>query len=495
MLYPSNNTPNPVHKSYAMWQAQEEQDRQTEVLLSRYYYQGAKVTKLSSDMAAVLGQLEKRAGWKFNVIRPIVTSVAERLTFASFVTDSETHDAYIQRVVDTQDMDEKQDTVYRDAINDGEAFLVLEWDKERNVPKLVPHPRYVASNAKPDGAVIDLSEQNLGDEFGCRAFYANDDANQELLYVSKRWREDLGGGRARMRKNDYYPDRIERYYADVLAGEMAWREYSDDDGGAVLPWVDASGRPLGIAAIHFTNPDMRPEAIDAWSTQDQLLNSIIDFAANNRIAAFRIYSAFGFMPTTDGKPPAADGSNRVRIVPGMVIGAAQSNGTHPASFNAIEGADSAPFIATLEANIRYASMLTDTPVERFQMTRQVASEGTQAAYNETLINKVEKRQTRFANAWSRVWMLALRMAEAWGGLAALPDGTAITTNWKPAYKRKLDEIVKESDAKSRAGIPQETIWAEVWGYTPDQIAAMQQQPSYLERQAINRAGLDVDANG
>jgi hypothetical protein len=298
-----------------------------------------------------------------------------------------------------------------------------------------------------------------------------------------------------MRKNDYYPDRIERYYADVFSGEMAWSGYSDEEGGSVLPWVDITGKPLGIAAIHFTNIGMRPEAIDAWSIQDQLLNSVIDFAANNRIAAFRVYKAFGWMPTTDGKAPAADGSNRVSISPGMIVGTHNQTGQHPPSFDVIEGSDSAPFIATIEANIRYASMLTDTPVERFQMTRQVASEGTQQAYNETLINKVEKRQTRFANAWSRVWMLALRMAETWGGLDALPDRTAIKTNWKPAYKRKLDEIIKESDAKSRAGIPQEMIWAETWGYTPDQIADMQKQPSYIRRRNIESAGLDVEDNG
>lgn len=494
-LYPSQTTPNPVALSYAMWQSKEEQDRQREVMLARYYYEGAKYTKLSIDMAEVLGQLEKRSGWRFNVIRPIVSAVVERLTFASFTTGSTPHDEFIQAVVDYRDLDEKQDAVYKDAVNDGESFMVLEWDETTGTPNLIPHPRYVSSAAKPDATTIDLSDQNLGDEFGCKAFYANDDPNQELLYVSKRWRENLGDGKARLRKNDYYPDRIERYVGDVVGGEMSWKPFSEGDVEPVSKWVDKAGNPLGIAAIHFTNPDMRPEAIDAWATQDQLLNKVIDFAANNRVAAFRIYKALGFYPTSDGAAPKADGTNKAKIRPGTIIGTASPSGTHAPQFDAIEGADSAPFIASIDADIRFAAMLTDTPTARFQMTAQVAAEGTQAAYNETLINKCQKRQTRFANAWARVWMLAIRMAETFGGLAPLPEGSAITTHWHPIYKRSLAEIAAESDAKSRAGIPQEIIWREVWGYTQSQIEEFKTQDSYLRKVAIDGAGLNITDNG
>jgi hypothetical protein len=229
--------------------------------------------------------------------------------------------------------------------------------------------------------------------------------------------------------------------------------------------------------LHFKNKGLRCEAWDAIPLQDGVNKSLIDLLATADLTAFRIFFASGWVPTTDGKAPAADGSNLMTIAPGAFLGANNPE----AKLQAIEAADLTQLLDLTQQLVMWAAMITGTPLSRFLSTRQVASADTLKEQGEPLEAKVELRQQLLGNAWEDVMRMARRLANVFGG-AGLDEETSFSTLWY--RKRSLDELKK----KKELGVPQETIWAEM-GYSPEQVEQMKQSPQYQASMAIVKMGL------
>jgi len=493
---------NPTQIAFAQWLAKEELTRQKEVVDARTYYEGAQITLTTDRIRNLLGLASgAEVNLKLNVIRTVITAIVERLAVKKIQAvatteqpgdDEATSDAtkaltaWAEWVWKANQLDVKQDDVYTDAINDGEAFVIVDWDTANARPRMLPHPRYTDTAA---GSSLSVDTDNTragarGDGFGCKIFYVNDDANQPVLRASKRWREELGNGKARLRLTEYYPDRIEKW--DVSSGQpVAFRD--EGDTAWPIPWVDSAGQPLGVPVFAATEPDGRPQAIDAWPIQDAVNQALLDLMAGNRLSAFRIFKIFGFDLTTDGKRPAADRSNWVALEPGGIFGTAQK-GPNDAAFEPIDGTSPEAFLATLNELVQKAASVTDTPLSRFQITGQVAGADTQQEYKEPLYAKVEKRQLRFAQMWMDAFSMALKLERLFGD-RTLAESADFDIVWKPAKPRQLSELVQEASAKKASGVPEEIIWQEVWGYSQERIDAMKQTDSYRNRQAMTQASL------
>ena len=493
---------NPTQLAFAEWQATEELARQNEVVDARAYYEGAQLQMTTDRIRNLLGLSSgETVRLKLNVIRTVVSAMIERLSIKAVkaiadtygqngttTTDAQTAalNAWADRTYKLNRLDVKQDDVHTGAINDGEHFVIVDWEPTKKYARMLPHPRYTDTNA---GSSMSVDSDNLratgaGDGFGCKIFYVNNDSNQPVLRASKRWREELGNGKARLRLTEYYPDRIEKY--DVSSGKPVPFQ-DEDDGGWPIPWVDSAGLALGVPVFVASEPDERPHAFDAWPIQDSINQALLDLMGGNRQSAFRVFRAFGWWPTTDGKPPAADRSNWAAIEPGTIIGDPKKSPAD-ASLEAIDGMPPDGFLKTFNELIQKAASVTDTPMSRFQITGQVAGADTQQEYKEPLYAKVERRQRRFGAMWAEVFAMALKLERLFGD-KSLPEVADFDVIWQPAKPRQLSELVQEASAKKSSGIPEETIWAEVWGYTQEQIDAMKQTDSYRQRQAIATAAL------
>ena len=468
-------TINAVELSFAEWQTAIELARQREVATARDYFDSTTPLAITDEMLSLLGASSvERVRYRLNVIRPIIHAVTERMGVESFHCDDATRE-WAWNTWQANRMDVNQDDVYAAAENEGEAFVLVDWDEQNARARWIMHPRYVDPKVGGDG-------------FGCKATYENDDPNQPLVRVSKRWRELLGGGKARLRLTAYYPDRIEKYEIADGGGLNPFRD--EGDTAWPIPWLSGDGEPLGVPVIHFTTPGERPGAYDAWGLQDALTNSLMDLVANNRLAAFRIFKMFGFYPTSDGRPPAADGSNAPKLRPGSILHS--SKGPADAAADVIEGADSAPFLNVLRELVIHAATVTDTPVARFQITGQIAAEGTLKQQSEPLMAKIEKRQMRLGDKWEECLYMS-RKLEALYGSAKLDPAENIQTLWKPVEKRSIQDKAQEADAKIKSKVPEETVWREVWGYTEEQIAGMKSEASYQARQQMIGNAFNVTA--
>ena len=468
--------------AFAGWQAEEERERQKNIVLVRDYYDGDQHVKLTQRQKDYLGFV-KGGRFAINYCATVVNAVWERLIVAALASKDEIFSETAWDWWQHNRMDEKQDGVHRGAVRDGEYFIIVDLDEEMQ-PRFTPHPRYTEPLSGGTG-------------FGCKAHYPNDLTALPMLYASKRWTETAtledGKRETRQRMTVYYPDQIRKYRQAARTGESGWTEHKEDEadkGQWPLPWVDAQGKPLGIPVIHFRNPDEKSEIWDAIPPQDAINKTAVDILAAADSAGFPIYIAQGFSSTSDGKPPASDGSNYLELTPGCWLEIKKDD-----KVDRLEGTDLSPLLNALDGWITKLAQVTDTPANRFQITRQIAAEGTLKQQEAVLLSKVRVRQVRFGNSWEDVLYMARRLAST--ANAGLNEDAQIEVEWTPAATRDEKEHIETLGLKrEKLNVPLEMLWSEA-GYSQEDIDAMMATEEYrarlnMQRQAAAMFGQETE---
>ena len=475
-LFESPNDINPAELARAAYEAAIEEEAQKLVIKARDYHAGESFDKeLSSKLEQFVigGDVSDIKG--LNLARKVVNAALRRLQVESFDIeglgeDKEEEAANIQQKwVDSlwkaNRMDSKQRRIHRMALVDGEAFVLVSYDDDKEVATIHPHQRYTDS-------LID------GDGYGCKAHYPNDDVSQPMTYASKRWLQTYYEGgvkKNRKRMTLYYPNAIYKY----AHNGVDWSEWTDLEGEPwPIPWVGEDGKALGIPIIHFSNPEERPEAMDAFGPQVAADHALVDLMGAAALSAFRIYKVFGFFPTTDGNAPEEDGSNRLTLQPGTMVGTDKKTKSE-AEFAAVEAGDLTQLQNLINEIFIWAAIVTETPVSEFSASGQVAAEGTLKQQEVALLARVQERQEVFGDAWEDVVKMARTLTNFFGS-GNLEETLEIETTWKDAQTRSEEEIREGIKAKAETGVTWKQLMIE-WGYTQDQIEAMEASE---ERKAI-----------
>jgi hypothetical protein len=466
---------NPAELAFASWLAAEETIRQKNVLLTRDYYDGEQDTFLTDRLKDFLNAKDDNE-FNLNVCRTVVDAVAERMVITGVDTteqgDTQPLAEWAGAVWNHNQLDLLYESAHEGMLRDGEYFVLVDWNYDASMPRFTLHPRYT-------------SAEYGGDNFGCKAHYPDDDTNQQMDNLSKRWIENLGNGKTRSRLNLYYADRVEKY-----EWKADWQPFTDEDGGQwPVPWVDQRGEPLGNIGHHFRNtPDLRSELWDAIPIQKSINKGLIDLLASGDMTGFQIYVALGWVPTSDGQPLASDGSNMATIEPGQLLGTTRT--ANETGFMAIPPGDLRPLIDELQALIGWLSIVTSTPESRLSFTRQIAAEGTLKEQNEGLFAKVRRRRKLADAVWRDAFDTARRLANTFGN-ADLPDDESFVLQWEPVQARDTEDERDEWRVKKEMGVPLEQIWSEM-GYSIDQISAMKETEEYQGRMALQGALLGSD---
>lgn len=435
---------------YAEWQAEEELMRQRNVVLARDYFEGDHDVPLTERQKEFLGFNADDERFAINYCRTVIAAVVDRLLVQAFDSTSEELAGWAWEAWQANRMDALQREVHEMAVRDGEAFVMVDWDGDEMAVRFVPHPRYT-------------SPEEGGTGFGMKAFYANGEGRGRMTHASKRWTEtemgENGKRVTRQRLTEYWPNEVRRYRMESVGREVKWQEIKR------IPWVDANGQPLGIPVVHFRNPGGRSDLWDAIPIQDAINKAALDLLATADANGYRILFTRGFYPTTDGLAPESDGGNYLEIYPGCILG-------HPdpqAALDSLPGADLGPMIELMDSLILKLAQVTDTPTSRFQLTRQVAAEGTLKQQEEPLLAKVRTRQTIFGNGWENAMYAGRRLAVHFGP-AAVAEGR-VEAQWAEAGTRDEKAHLEMLKLKAELGVPAEQLWAEM-GYDQEQIAEM-----------------------
>jgi hypothetical protein len=458
--------------------SQDDQEYQYDVQQQRDYYAGRQFIQLTERLRAFLGgQIGvtdkdfKRI--RLNIFRTVVNAVVERLIVAKVVTDEPGIEEPLKdefgRVVTGADglpqagvvkptanwagrtwlhnrMDARQRGMYMTTLRDSESFVLVTWDNDASVARFVPHPRYILSSAGGDG-------------YGCTAAYQNNDPEQPLLFVTKRWTETTYPNGSRLdieRLTIYFPDRIEKY----SGMDGAWSPFRDaGDSAWPLPWTHPkTGAPLGIPIVHLRST-AGFEAGEAIGPQNAINKTMIDLLAAADLTAFQILIAMGWEPVdSDGNP--------LPIEPGTWIGTTNPDGKAVV----IPGANLTNISEQVYNWIQWAAMATDTPASRFTMSRQVAAEGTLKEQNVSLLNKCRMRQGELGIGVADMFVIARGLHNAFFSAPALDEDVTISVEWEPIESRDEDaELARAVLKVDKLAIPLAQVWSEL-GYTEVQIA-------------------------
>lgn len=443
-----------------------ETKRQKAVLAARSYYEGEHDIPLTERQRAYLGLVPDQE-FSANFCRVVVSAVVERLLVSGFDCENEAVADWLWLVWEQGRLAALQRRIYERAVSEGQAFLIVDWDTEQGRPKFVAHPRYTDPSLGGTG-------------FGCWAVYPDDDPDQPMRYACKRWTEkykdDKGRQKERRRLTVYYPDRVEKYA--LTDGD--WEPWQDEEDNRVwpLPWTDSAGRPLGIPVIHFRNPGLRPEHKDAIPLQMAANKTLLAALASADTAGFRILVAKGFHPTTDNRPAKEDGSNLLKIAPGLWIGNVPKDG----AVDAIDPEDPTGILSVFDAVALTIARITDTPASRFQLSRAIAAEGTLKQMNEPLISKCRTRTVLFGDAWKDALRLAMTLANFYAG-AGLDAEASFGVTWEPIEPRdEKAELESLGIKRTQLLVPVEKLWAEA-GYSQEEIDEMKESPDYQARLA------------
>jgi hypothetical protein len=121
-----------------------------------------------------------------------------------------------------------------------------------------------------------------------------------------------------------------------------------------------------------------------------------------------------------------------------------------------------------------------TPLSFFQITREVAAEGTLKQEEAGLVSRAKNRQVAFGNSWEDAFIMARKLENTFGTkYGELDEEKKISTTWAdPETRNDLTQIQIFGAKHKELGIPVTQIWAEN-GYTPEQIKEMKESPEYL----------------
>lgn len=476
-----------IEIAYLMQCVQEEKTIQQDIVNARDYYNGEHDVPLSERQKEFLGFTASESRFAVNYCKGIVDSITERMTLTGLNCDDETFAEWCWNIWTQNRMDAKQDQVHHNTVNDGETFLMIEWLEGEEYPRLLPHPRYTDPEVDGNG-------------YGCKAHYQGDDPNLPLEYVSKRWVEtriNAKGNRETTKMMTlYFPDRIEKYTAST-DDESGWEPYistyTDQNGiEQQEPWpivrVFPDGSPVGIPWVNFRKPNGKTELWDAIPLQDAINKTALDIIAVIDSMGFPVHLAFGFLPTTDGKPPETDGGNYIKLFPGawMVIpleGEAAENIRH----ETIAPGDLTSLQDTFDKLVLSLAHTTNTPASRFITTKQVAAEGTLKQQEDPLISKVRKYIVQIGNGWEDVFYIARNEAR-FKGIDVGGENQTLASQWAPIETRDDKELLETLGMKRQVlEIPLETLWSEA-GYDANEIAEMSAQHAEELRQTSNIGG-------
>ncbi len=445
----------------------------------RDYYEGNHPVLLTDRQKEYLGELMGDTQFVFchNVVRTVVDTLRERLSVESFTVNGESAaDVEAQAAVDAGDdntptaegdlarllwrwwkkarLDSKQITLYRRAIRDEKAYVLVSWENAESRPDFAIH-------RVDDGRTgVTLHRDPSDDDkilFACRYFYT--------------WNPLEPGQSGIERKTVYLPGEIRKY----IMRTTGWEPYQDPgDASWPLPWVDEAGTPLGVPVIEFANPG-GSEIEQILGLQNGLNKSWLDVLAAADAQGFPVMAAE--YPNEDDAGVSSEddddieGDDEFQIGPGRIID------VFGGTIKRIEAGDLGGMIELIWTLIAAISGVSRTPQYYLKPIggADVPSGEALKQLESGLINRAVERHLIFGQAWEDVMTMAIRVARAFGN-EALPEvaDLDIGTHWSNPEIRQDAVEAQSAQVHDSLGVPKPMVWRKL-GYKPDEIASFEQQ--------------------
>ena len=453
---------------------QRQQNEAARIQALRAYYSGEHPVMLTKRQQEFLGALVNEEEFTFahNLVRSVVDTLRERLDLSGFtVNGAGVEDADLQESPEPaaqlaalfwqwwseNKADAAQITLYRRALRDGKAYVIVDWDAANERPKFIVH-RIDAGDVEPGIIMHHDPEDDSHILYASRYFYTFDPLNP--------------GATGKQRKTVYLPGEIRKYIMGKTAGE--WQPHMDDgDTAWPLPWVDSQGEPLGIPVIEFANP-AGSEIDQIIGLQNALNKTWLDLIAAADTSGFPLLA---IEYQTDGAGFGAiqddadiEGNDEFRLSPGRAVE------VDNARVHRLEPANLQYMIDTMWTIVQAISGVSRTPAYYLRPVGggDVPSGEALKQLESGIVKRAQERQLVFGQAWADVMAMAYRIAQTFGPMLPEVDPLMIQSLWTDANVRNELQQAQTAEAYKRLNVPDDMVWATL-GFTPTDIAGFKQQ--------------------
>lgn len=439
-------------------------------LLSRYrlfekYYEGDQNTQMLDRTRRYL----QRSGLRFseNFAEVVVDSYAERLAVTGVTLEDKT-EARIDlseqsQIVDgwlqLNRIDMIQQVLHTKTIVCGDGYLMVDWNDQLKIPRLT----------------FNAPELH-------KPVYSTDQPGL-MLYDVKKWPSNATGpqnksGKAIIRMNVYFPDRIEKYFSDASDEKGDWTPWRDDPAEPwPIPWLDETGRPLGVPVFHFRHKQMsgafgRSELQSMLSQQDLLNKQVIDLAE---------ISDYMAAPQRWAKGISQDNAN-LEPGPGKIITTSAEN----AQFGEWAPADLSKVNDAIEATLARIARRSRTPMHLLTGGSPPSGEALKTAES-GLVAKVKAAQVVFGQSWEDACLLMLRLGQK-NQLLKVPNlaQTVVQMAWQNPETRDEFNDARKVVALHQEGLLSTRTAQTDLGYDPDVEADNRAKEAATLNEAMGR---------
>jgi hypothetical protein len=501
---------NPAITSYLDYLRTLRADHWADVITYRDYADGEQTAQLTAKQKEIItGSTTKDPEFALNVCSTIISAEVDRLHVKSLGVTATADDMMTGEQASGQEalsdtltkkawrwwkqsrMDEGQINAFFSACRDADSYLIVE--------SLVANGQHVRPR-------IVVNQAMDGDE-GVEIVY-KDNSPSTPLYAIKQWtmqRPAVDNARIGkvQRRNIYYPDRVEKYINENVSSSYSgalWTPYMGDGDtsleliedtngkvyeAAVAWWTNTGavgGTPLGIPVFHLRNNARggsygRSSIADIVpGLQDAINLSAVSLLAAAQLAGFKIAVVTGVDDTV----------GVLKLFPGSIIRLDAPD----AAATQLTESDLRQLIEVKDSYIKDAATITSTPLSFFNITGQVAAEGTLKQQEAALLAKVQRNQVSFGNTIEDAVRMMLKLEVVYGNSLPLSidavDELDINCEWKPAETRNDREVLDLTVIRHKElGTPRNVAWSEA-GYSQDEITAMERDTDTRRNTAMGQ---------
>ena len=450
-------------------------DQGERVGLYRDYYDGFHPQRYSPEMRRLLqldvvgdnsdggaGQSYRRYSlfdsFNANYCDMVVNSMADRLAIeriepAGDLAGNDKAQDWIDAVFEHNRIDALQIDVHVAALRDGVAWVMVDWDAEARLPRLVFESAY-------------------DDYIGVAGVY--DTTGAHLAAAVKVW----GDGDTNRMANLYLPEGMERFPADRADGE-------GDDGAQYL----------GIPLVPFGG-DSRSELANVVPLQKVLNDIVASLDATALRSGFPIYVSKQLdipqnmapgqiiqaaILNIHGEPEVPDNNEHAKAMAAML---------NASGLEKIDAGDIATLAHAADFFISQISTISSTPVPAGMGGDSQSGEALKQR-EVRLLGKIRRFHVQGGNNWEDVMRMANQYQRAYGG-QGVPEIDAFTVRWVNPELRNDMEIRERAKLVHEWGLTREALrllsLSSDINYSEDDIDRLLEEQAEDVNQRLPQAG-------
>ena len=365
-----------------------------DVKLYRDYVSGRHPVTLTQQQRTTLNL---RAGFSADYTDFIVRAMSERLRVSAIKPsdDNEAVELWLSELATENAFDQLQSQLHNAACRDGDAYIIVEWDNERQQIQYYVNFAY-------DGSVgvLPLVFNRQGQlEVACKVF---EDGGERYAYI-------------------YYPDRVDTFSLSQF-------------GASLTPIKSLTWAPNILPVVAFSN---RRGPFSEWGIselekvlplQDALNRTLLDMLMTGATNAFPIGFAKGF------DLDLAD------VQPGVVVNV-KGNSDDVANVD-MKWLSTAPMTGYSEQVKLILQIMQETSQTPFQ--NQIGANMSAEAMRQLesgLLSKINAAQVYFGNSWRKATEVANRVAGVYG---AIQQSERFYVEWHEAEVRSDTSILEQA---------------------------------------------------